>query len=85
MKKIKLSPEITDLNIIGKAIKAARKEHKISQNMLQKKLELKAVYVCRGSISRIENGSRAVTDIEIKAIAEALEVSPNDLFDWNKV
>lgn len=39
-----------------------------------------AVYTCRGSVSRIENGRRAVTDIEIDAISKVLGVSLNYLF-----
>jgi len=48
--------------------------------MLSNKLELLAVYVCRGSISRIETGERAITDIEIDAISKVLNVTPNYLF-----
>ena len=43
-------------------------------------MELLAVYTCRGSISRIENGQRAVTDIEIDAISRVLHVSLDTLF-----
>ena len=46
-----------------------------------KQPELLAVYVCRGSVSRIENGERAVIDIEIDAIAKVLKTSPNALFE----
>ena len=67
-------------NIIGSRIKAARLNKKLSQQQLSNKLELMAVYVCRGSISRIENGERAVTDIEIDAISKILDVSLNYLF-----
>lgn len=81
MKKITSYPE---LNIIGKNIKRIRREKGISQRQLSEKLELIPVYICRGSLSRIENGSRAITDIEIKAIARTLQVSPNDLFEWNE-
>lgn len=52
----------------------------MSQQALSAKLELMAVYVCRGSISRIENGERAVTDIEIDAISKVLKVSLDYLF-----
>ena len=38
------------------------------------------VYVCRGSISRIEDGSRTVADIEIYALAQALGVEISTLF-----
>lgn len=68
-------------NIIGKRIKATRINAKLSQQQLSNKLELMAVYVCRGSISRIENGERAITDIEIDAISKVLKVSLDYLFE----
>ena len=67
-------------NIIGPRIKEARMRAGISQKQLSEKLELLAVYTCRGSISRIENGQRAVTDIEIDAISKILKVSLDSLF-----
>lgn len=67
-------------NITGKRIKDARIKAGLSQQQLSDKLELSAVYVCRGSVSRIENGERAVTDIEIDAISKVLGVTLNYLF-----
>ena len=67
-------------NIIGERIKQARCKAGMSQQQLSAKLELLAVYTCRGSISRIENGRRAVTDIEIDAISRVLGVSLDALF-----
>ena len=69
-----------NINIIGPKIKEARVEAGISQKELSEKLELMAVYTCRGSISRIENGKRAITDIEIDAISKILNVSLDFLF-----
>jgi transcriptional regulator with XRE-family HTH domain len=69
------------MNMIGENVAKRRKELKMSQQKLSNKLELYAVYVCRGSISRIEDRSRTVTDIELYAIAKVLNVSINDLFD----
>ena len=69
-----------NVNIIGSQIKAAREKSGMTQKQLSEKLELEAVYTCRGSISRIENGKRAVTDIEIDAISRILNVSLNFLF-----
>ena len=77
MKKIKIT---NDLNIIGGRIKIARRKAKLSQRALSEKLELLPVYICRGSISRIENGTRAITDIEIDGISKVLNVSLDDLF-----
>lgn len=68
------------VNIIGSKIKEARIAAGMSQQELSNKLELMAVYTCRGSISRIETGNRAVTDIEIDAISKILKVSLDYLF-----
>ena len=67
-------------NIIGWRIKKARLAAGMSQQELSNKLELMAVYTCRGSISRIETGDRTVTDIEIDAISKILNVSLDELF-----
>lgn len=68
------------LNIIGSRVKEARTKAGLSQKQLSEKLELLSVYTCRGSISRIENGQRAITDIEIDAISKVLNVSLDYLF-----
>ena len=69
------------MNLIGGKVKKYRRLRKMSQQMLSNKLELLGVYVCRGSISRIEDRSRTVTDIELYALAEVLNVSVTDLFE----
>ena len=67
-------------NITGEQIKNARQAAGLSQKELSEKLETEAVYVCRGSISRIESGERTVTDIEIDAISKILDVPLDFLF-----
>ena len=67
-------------NLIGENLKQLRMELKVSQQELSNKLELLGVYICRGSISRIEDFSRTVTDIELFAIAQALGVDPQKLY-----
>ena len=69
-----------EVNIIGAKVKEAREKAGMSQRELSEKMELMAVYTCRGSISRIENGRRAVTDIEIDPISRILNVSLDYLF-----
>ena len=66
MKRIKHSKQ---LNIIGSNVRKARRNAKLSQREVSEKLELQAVYICRGSLSRLEHGRRAVTDLEINAIS----------------
>ena len=67
-------------NIVGKNIRTIRRKKRMTQQALSGKLELLGVYVCRGSVSRIEYGVRTVTDIELLAIAKVLGVSINDLY-----
>ena len=67
-------------NIVGRRVRELRKKKKMSQQALSNKLELLGVYICRGSISRIEDGSRTVTDIELLALSKVLGVSIGDMF-----
>ena len=67
-------------NLVGGNLKKLRTKANISQQALSDKLELLGVYVCRGSISRIEDYSRTVTDIELFAIAKVLGVDPKELY-----
>ena len=69
------------MNMIGANVEKRRRSLKMSQQALSNKLELLGVYVCRGSISRIEDCSRTVTDIELYAIAKVLGVEIAELFD----
>lgn len=71
----------TKMNLIGANVAKRRKELKMSQQKLSNMLELYAVYVCRGSVSRIEDYSRTVTDIELYAISKVLKIDMIDLFD----
>ena len=68
------------LNIIGERVKEARIKANLSQAELSAKLELLPVYICRGSISRIENGDRMINDIEIDGISKVLSVPLDYLF-----
>lgn len=67
-------------NLIGGNLRRLRLEKKLSQKDVADRLETMAVYVCRGSVSRIENGERTVTDIEIDGLCRVLHVSLNQLF-----
>lgn len=69
------------MNMIGGNVKKYRKQRHISQQTLSNLLELMGVYICRGSISRIEDRSRTVTDVELFAIAKALKVEIPDLIE----
>lgn len=66
-------------NMVGKRIRQYRKAMKMSQQELSDKLEILAIYICRGSISRIEDQTRTVTDIELWGLAQILK-KPIDTF-----
>lgn len=68
------------MNMVGENVRRLRIAKKMSQQTLSNKLETMAIYVCRGSISRIEDGQRTVTDIELYGFAEVLDVDIKDLF-----
>ncbi len=59
-------------NLIGKQVRRFRIEKGMSQQQLSARLETLAVYICRGSISRIEDQSRTVTDIELYGLSRIL-------------
>lgn len=67
-------------NVVGPRIKQLRLEKGMTQKTLAERLEILAVYVCRGSISRIEEQKRTITDIELIGIAEVLQVDISELF-----
>ena len=62
------------MNITGNKVREFRKKRNLSQQELSDRLETLAVYICPGSISRIEDGSRTITDIELAGLSEILHV-----------
>lgn len=59
-------------NLVGKQVRKFRIEQKMSQQQLSDKLETIAVYICRGSICRIEEQTRTVSDIELWGLSQIL-------------
>lgn len=68
-------------NIVGEKVRKFREERKLSQKEFSEKLETQAIYICRGSISRIETHERTVTDFELRAMARILSVPIEELFE----
>lgn len=69
-----------DMNMVGEQVRNLRTMRKMSQQTLSNKLEMMAIYICRGSISRIEDKQRTVTDIELYGLATVLGVPIEELF-----
>lgn len=68
-------------NIIGANVRFLRKKLGITQEDLAARLNVLEINIDRPMISKIENNSREVLDYEVKALAKALKVSINDLFE----
>ena len=66
-------------NICGVNVCVFRKEMRISQRKLADKLQIIGLDIDKNAIQRIESGQRFVTDIELIALARALERSIDDL------
>jgi transcriptional regulator with XRE-family HTH domain len=81
---LKMIVDSSSKNIIGERVKEARLNSGLSQKQLSEKLEIMAIYVCRGSISRIESGRRLITDFELEGIAKVLNVSIEYMFSKDK-
>ncbi|HIZ81770.1 MAG TPA: helix-turn-helix domain-containing protein [Candidatus Mediterraneibacter pullistercoris] len=71
-------------NLISKNLIELRKAHKYSQRLLAYQLQLKGYDMDKNVITRIETNKRYVTDIEIKALCEVLNVSYDELIDGKK-
>lgn len=64
-------------NIVGIRVRQARKAAKppVTQSDLIARLQLLDMNIDQSGLSKIENGQRPVTDIEIVALAKALKVT----------
>ncbi len=72
--------EGNEMNLIGDKVREMRIARGMSQQTLSNKLETLAIYICRGSISRIEDKQRTVTDIELYGLSKVLDVPIEQLF-----
>lgn len=80
MKRLTTTP-MQKCNMIGSKLKQFRLEQNLSQQALSDRLETEAVYICRGSISRIEDGSRTVTDLELYGLSKILRKPIESFFE----
>lgn len=71
-------------NISGEQIRQLRIKSRISQTELAAKLQVKGIMLERDSISRIESGTRFVSDYELYVFAEILGVKVADLLEMQE-
>ena len=68
-------------NVIGERVEMLRKERGLTQKSLADELSKRGVPISTSGLSKLEKQIRKVTDIEIVALPEILEVSVNRLLD----
>lgn len=66
-------------NICGANIERIRKQKRMKQLTLVSKMQLMGVDIDPSSLSKLEGQTRAATDIELRAIAEILSVTMEEL------
>lgn len=68
-------------NIVGKNVRKIRKIKNCTQKELVAKMNLQGIKIDEPMLSRIESETRPVFDYEIHAIAYALNIKIEDLFN----
>ena len=66
-------------NLCGRTIAAFRKKLGISQRELDSRLQLYGLSLDKNAVQRMESGQRFVTDMELAALAQVLEISYEEL------
>lgn len=62
-------------NLCGKRVKEARTKQEMTQAQLAAKLQTQGITIERDGVSRIEIGTRFVTDYELMVLSQILGVS----------
>ena len=64
-------------NLVGRRVREGRVQAtpRVTQVELAARLEVRGLKISQAAISKIENGTRPVSDVEVAALAEALGVS----------
>lgn len=76
MKKIQFND---NKNIISEQLRRAREKEGLSQAQLAAKMQTIGINIDQQMISRIEKNLRQVTDYELAAFCEILNVTPGDM------
>jgi transcriptional regulator with XRE-family HTH domain len=68
------------MNIVGINVRRIREKNEWTQEQLAAKCNLLKWNISRGTLAKIEANVRRVTDIEVKILAQVLNVLIGDLF-----
>ena len=73
--------KLVDRNLIGSKVEEIRKRNGMKQKELLAQLQVNGIDMNASGLSKLEGQLRAVTDIELVALADVLGVSINDLVE----
>lgn len=76
-----LKAEDGSKNLVGPRVRALRQKAGLSQEELMTQLQLLGMTSERGVVKRMENGDRAVSDLEVRLLARYFKVSYEYLID----
>ena len=79
-------PQRRSLNIVGERVRTARRRRTppLTQDELSGQLAAYGVQLDRIAISRMEGGTRYVSDFEVRALSKVLGVPPGWLLGMEK-
>ena len=79
-------PQKKPLNIVGERVRIARQRRTppLTQDELSGQLAAYEVPIDRAAVSKVEGGTRYVSDFEIRALCKVLGVSPGWLLGMEK-
>lgn len=66
-------------NVVGRRVSILRKKKGMKQHELAEELAEKGIIISTSAISKLENQTRKVTDIELIALAEILDADIKEL------
>jgi transcriptional regulator with XRE-family HTH domain len=72
------------MNIIGKNVRLTRERKGWTQEQLAAKCNLVDWEISRATLAKIESNVRRITDIEVKKLSIALNISIEELFKTDK-
>lgn len=79
----KRKQELGNKNLIGKKVEQLRKESNMQQRELLAQLQINGVDISASSLSKLEGQIRAVTDLELLALADIFDISIDNLVGRN--
>ncbi|MBY4676810.1 helix-turn-helix domain-containing protein [Marinobacterium arenosum] len=68
------------MNLVGPRVRQLREQKGLTQEQLTARCHLQQWPISRGSLAKIEARVRRVTDLEVAALARALDVEVQTLF-----